>query len=330
MTEGAETQAARHRRPSRRRWPWLLAALVAIMALPILLVAALLPWRGDPLAELPRGAAPGPVEETRGLREGGRVIRQYEMSDPVLGRIGFVVSLPEPLPARPLPLIVVLGGLGTGLKNIRHVPPAGDNVVLGYDWPIPRKLPKGLALIPALPDLHRRAFSTPGQIAAAVDWAAAQPWADPARISLLGFSLGAIAAPAAQRLLEARGRAVAWTVLAYGGAELGTLVAHHPRIDATGAGPLLGPLAGRLFRPLEPALHLPHLKGGFLLIGGRDDGLIPERSARLMRELAPAPKTIRLLDGQHMGVGRGQEALLQEILGLTEAWLVAQGAVNPR
>ena len=33
--------------------------------------------------------------------------------DPVLGSIGFMLSLPDPLPARKLPLVVVLGGLGT-------------------------------------------------------------------------------------------------------------------------------------------------------------------------------------------------------------------------
>ena len=318
-------------RQARRRWPWVLAALgAALAALAALLVIATRPPGGDPLAALPRGLAPGTALETRSLHEGGRRIRQYEMSDPVLGRIGFVVSLPEPLPDKPLPLMVVLGGLGTGLKNIRHVPPAGHNAVMGYDWPVPRRLPKGLELVAALPDLHGHVFSMPDQIAAAVDWAAGQAWADPERISLLGFSLGAIAGPAAQRRLEARGREVGWTVLAYGGAGLGELAAHHPRIAEGIGAPLVGLLAERLFRPLEPALHLPHLSGRFLVIGGRDDGLIPEGAARRMRALTPEPKTVRLLEGEHMGVGQGQEALLREILALTEAWLVTEGAVNPR
>ena len=334
MTGQAQTRASHAPRPSRRRWRRAVVALGAAVILLALLAAALLPRSGDPLAALPRGADLGSADlgaaaVTETLHEDGRVIRRYTIADPVLGAIGFVVSLPDPLPAGPMPVVVVLGGLGTGLKNIRHVPPAGDNVLVGYDWPIPRKFPKGLDLVRDLPELYRGAFSVPGQIAAAVDWVAAQAWADPARVSLLGFSLGAIAAPAAQRLLEARDREVGWTVLAYGGAELGALVAHHPRVSPKAAAPLLGRLAGWLFRPLEPARHLPHLSGRFLVIGGREDGLVPERSARLMRELAPEPKTLRLLDGQHMGVGRGQEALLREILGITEAWLVAQGAVNP-
>lgn len=195
---------------------------------------------------------------------------------------------------------------------------------------MPPKLPRGMDLVWQAPELYEAVFRVPGQIAAVVAWLAAQPWAERERISLLGFSLGAVAAPAAQRVLEARGLRVGWTVLAYGGADIAGLLAHHPRIRPRWSRPLLGWLAERLLRPLDPAEHLPHLSGRFLLIGGRDDGLIPERSARLMRDLAPQPKTIVLLDGRHMGVGKDQTALMKRILEATEDWLTDQGAVNPR
>ena len=154
---------------------------------------------------------PARLMEVDGAK-GGRLIQQYTIEDSALGPIGLVVSLPEPLPDRPLPILVVLGGLGTGLKNIRYVPPVGDNVVVGYDWPMPPKLPKGIDLIWQVPSLYDRVFRVPGQIAAVVEWVAAQPWAERERISVLGFSLGAVAAPPAQRLMEARGLRVGWTV----------------------------------------------------------------------------------------------------------------------
>ena len=78
------------------------------------------------------------------------------------------------------------------------------------------------------------------------------------------------------------------------------------------------------------AEHLPHLSGRFLLIAGTDDGLVPEEPARLMEELAPDPKTIVRLSGQHIGVGKDRTALFEQILEVTEDWLVNQGAVNPR
>jgi hypothetical protein len=58
-------------------------------------------------------------------------------------RIGLAISLPDPLPKRRLPIVMVLGGLATGERNIRHVPGGGDNAIVGYDWPIPAPLPRG-------------------------------------------------------------------------------------------------------------------------------------------------------------------------------------------
>jgi pimeloyl-ACP methyl ester carboxylesterase len=163
-----------------------------------------------------------------------------------------------------------------------------------------------------------------------VEWVAAQPWADRERMSLLGFSLGAIAVPASQRLVKARGLRVGWTVLAYGGANIGDLVRHHPRVRPDWARPMIGWLAAQLFSPLDPAEHLPHLSGRFLVIGGTDDQLIRKRSAQLMHDLVPEPKTILQLSGQHIGVGKDQMRLLKSVLQSTEDWLREQGAINHR
>ena len=66
------------------------------------------------------------------------------LSSAALGDIGIIVSLPDPLPDRKLPILIVLGGLGTGENNIRYLPDAGDNAIVGYDWPIPVRF-EGLA-----------------------------------------------------------------------------------------------------------------------------------------------------------------------------------------
>ncbi len=314
----------------RRFAKWFGLVLGAVLALlAVLLVILTQPGR-DSLAALPRGGGLTTVSSHQALHKDGRLIQQYTIEDSALGRIGLVVSLPDPLPDRPLPILVVLGGLGTGLRNISYVPAVGDNVVVGYDWPIPRKPPGGIDLFWQAPELYDRVYRVPGQIAAAVEWVAGQPWAERERISLLGFSLGAVAAPAAQRLLELRGLRVGWTVLAYGGADIGNLLEHHPKVRPDWARPVIGRLAERLLRPLDPAEHLPHLSGRFLVIGGTDDGLIPKHSAQLMQDLVPEPKTVFLLDGQHMGVGKAQTALLRQIVQVTEDWLVDQEAINPR
>lgn len=314
----------------RRLAKWLGLCLGVALALLALLLVSLRQPGKDPLAILPQGAWPSSEVSHRGSREDGRLVRQYTMRDAELGAIAFVVSLPEPLPDRALPIVVVLGGLETGLNSIRHLPPAGNNVVVGFDWPIPDELPEGVDFLLQGPALYRQMLTAPGQIAAAVGWVAAQSWARRDRISILAFSLGALAAPAAQRLLEAQGVPVGWTVLAYGGADIGNLLRHHPSVRPDWLRPLLGWSAGWLFRPLDPAAHLPHLSGRFLLIAGTDDGLVPEESARLLQELAPEPKAIVRLGGGHIGVGKDQAALRERILKATEAWLTEQGAVNSR
>ncbi len=308
----------------------LLRTLIAGLALVVVLVgvgAAYLATR-DPLAALPQAERPPAAagRETRGAD--GRTWVYQALEDPVLGRFRLTLSLPDPLPEGPLPVIVVLGGLGTGEENLRHIQEPGNNALVGYDWPVPPRLPRGLALVRHIPDLYRRLMGVPGQVAAGLAWVAQRPWADSERVSLLGFSLGALVAPAVQRLAAVRGRSVGWTVLAYGGAGLGALLANHPGLRPRWMGPLYGRLADLILRPLEPALHLPYLSGRFLVISGRDDTFIPAPASARFRSLTPEPKTVAVLEGGHMGVGPGQRALLAEILRLSRDWLVAEGAVN--
>jgi len=288
-------------------------------------------WLGlrDPLGALPRATekpiATGFSEETRN----GRMLQHVVLEAPGVGRIGLVISLPDPLPKQPLPIVMVLGGLATGERNIRHVPGGGDNAIVGYDWPIPTALPQGWDFVSEAPDLYDQVLRVPGQIAAALDWLAGQGWADSERTSLLAFSLGALAAPAAQRLAELRGRAIGWTALAYGGSPIGALLAANPYLKPRWAAPILSSVADLVLRPVEPGEHLPHLRGRFLVVGGRNDAFVPEEAARRMRDLAPEPKTIVLLEGGHMGVGADRQALLAEIIAVTTGWLANEKAVNP-
>src|SRR5258708_15320337 len=99
-----------------------------------------------------------------------------------------------------------------------------------------------------------------------------------------------------------------------------------PRWEA----PLSRRVVGLVLRPVEPGERLPHLRGRFLVVGGRDDAFVPEAAARRMGDLAPAPKTIVLLEGGHMGVGANRQALLTEIIAVTTRWLADERAVNPR
>jgi hypothetical protein len=84
-----------------------------------------------------------------------------------------------------------------------------------------------------------------------------------------------------------------------------------------------------LLRPIEPSLHLPHLRGRFLLLGGRADPSIPFDAAERMRELTPHPRTIILFEGEHIGVGAAKRNVLDPVVAASKSWLVDQGAIEP-
>lgn len=301
------------------------------------LLLVLLSWLGlralvppDALAALPRPGAVSVLHREAEPARDGRQLHRVILRDDALGDISLAINLPHPQPARPLPVVFVLGGHQAGQAAIDSLGPPGENILVGYDWPVPRKLPTTAGeWLRATPELRSQVLAVPGQVTAALAWLEAQPWADAERMSLAGFSLGAIAAPAIQRLATAEGTRINWTVLGYGGAGLGDLISEHPAVRRHRLGGVVARAVGLLLQPIEPAHHLPSLQGRFLLIEGRDDRLISAKAVARFRALTPEPREVVLLEGDHPGTGSRQEALLQEIVAVTRGWLVAQGAVNP-
>ncbi|MDX1483195.1 MAG: hypothetical protein R3229_01835 [Alphaproteobacteria bacterium] len=266
-------------------------------------------------------------ESSRELNR-GREWRRIVLDAGKLGSVTLRINLPHPLPDAALPVVIVLGGLETGGRGACRLIDAGGTVLIGYEWPVRQRLPRGMALWQSLPGLYEHVLSVPGQIAAALKWVGAQTWADGDRITLVGLSLGALAAPAVQRLAAAEGVTIRWTVLGYGGSPLGSLVSNHPDIEPAALRPLLGRGLGLLLRPVEPSSHLPHLKGKFLVFGGTDDSLIGPDAARQYAALVPEPKVVRWLQSDHLGVGGGARDLLDRVVGETIEWLRARGAVD--
>ncbi len=286
-------------------------------------------YQRDLLASLPQPQFGLSAEQTPLAPQHHRHIEHVILRSDTLGDIGLAISLPDPLPKEKLPILIVLGGLGTGENNIRYVTNAGNNAIIGYDWPMPVRFYSGIGFLTQMPDLYSRLMTIPAQVVSALDWIATQPWADTQRISLLGFSLGALGAPVIQDMAAHDGKSIGWTILAYGGAPFGEMFAANPHIKPVWMRMVLGPLIDVLLRPLEPAQHLPHLSSHFLVLEGRDDSLIPETARDRLREEVPEPKTVIVFEGNHMGVGPDKMALLQKIIDASKKWLVENGAVNP-
>jgi hypothetical protein len=308
---------------------WRVAAVAVCLLLAAGLAVLARQMLRDPLAMLPF-AETAPVvlsDESRVLD--GRLVRDVMLDTGVTGQARIRLSLPYPQPAGTLPVVLVLGGLRTGAGSVGLVGDAGRNALVGYDWPLPPRVAGGLVLLGRLTELQSSVVRIPGQVEAALRWIAAQPWADRDRTSLVGFSLGALATPAVQRLLEARGHRIGWAVLAYGGAPLGELAARHPRVRPDWLRPVARILVHVLLRPVEPVEHLPHLGGCFLVVSGAADELIPSAAARRLETLTPPCRTIETLAGEHLGTGPDEAGLLNAALRTSARWLAARGAVNP-
>src|SRR6266851_9772589 len=159
-------------RPILRGCRHLFLTFVLLVAGPVAFVC----WLGlrDPFTALPRATGDPVATEFAAAPRNGRMLQHVVLEAPGVGRIGLAISLPDPLPKRPLPIVMVLGGLATGERNISHVPNGGDNAIVGYDWPIPTALPQGWDFVRQAPDLYDRVLRVPGQIAAALDWLAGQ------------------------------------------------------------------------------------------------------------------------------------------------------------
>ena len=202
-------------------------------------------------------------------------------------------------------------------------------MIVGYDWPIPVPVPQGRDLVWRAPGLYRQVITIPEQIASAIGWVATQPWADDRHISVLGFSLGALAAPAAENLAERDGHPIGWTILAYGGAPFGELLAANPHMKPEWLRKILAPVIDFLLHPLEPTVNLPQLSSHFLVLEGSDDAIVPAGARSNLRDAVPGSKDVVVFNGNHMGVGADQMQLLGQIIRTSRDWLVENGAVNP-
>jgi hypothetical protein len=256
-------------------------------------------------------------------QEAGRKIQHVTLADPRLGEIGFAVSLPATQAEGKLPVVFVLGALGSGQHSVGLIPSPGAAAIVGYDWP---QLPRRFGL-PEILSMRAHALAIPSRMAAISRWTLAQPWADPQRVTLIGFSLGAIAAPAAEQLMQAQGTDIRWTVLADGGAPISAIVAGDQQIKPHWLRSAAAFTAESLFRSVDPALHVSHLTGHFLLISSADDTTIPRAASERLEELAPQPKQMIQLPGGHVGTSGAKLELLDAAIVATRRWLTSEGAI---
>lgn len=311
----------------------LVLATAAAVLLPALALGGWATWERtrDPVEALDR-----PTGELRTLHDSSyartttageeRVYRELAFLTARAGTIRIALSRP-PDPGGPLPMGFILGGLRTGREALDVVPDHGDNVLVAYEYPYDQDTWYENAGPGEVPAVREAVLSVPAQVAAARARLVEEPWVDPDRTSLLGYSFGALFVPAVQRLATSRGVPFRGVVLAYGGADVLRLLEANLQVGPAPVRWCLAWLAATAVRPVEPALHLPHLEGVFLIIRGRDDEKIPAASARKLTELTPEPKRVVELEAGHMRPER--EELTREVVDVSQRWLAERGLIHP-
>jgi hypothetical protein len=238
------------------------------------------------------------------------------------------VRLPaDPQAQHGLPVLFLLGGLDSGRDSLDRLPPLGRNALVGFEYARNDLiLDRNASVLDRALAVRGGAIETPAQIAAALVWLGAQPWADEERISILGYSLGAIFAPAGHRAAERAGVTVAADILAFGGADLGLILPHAIKFDPPALRDLAASVVALMLRPVDPRFHLPYLKGRFMLIESEEDELIPPEAQALFARLTPDPKKIFRIPGDHINPRNAE--VMARVVDLSTAWLLAVGAAN--
>lgn len=208
------------------------------------------------------------------------------------------------------PLVVLLGGHRTGRDAVDLLGAPGPFVVAALDYPYdgperPRGWRQTLATIPAA---RRALLDTPPAVLLALDWLLAQPWVDPARVELVGVSLG-VPFAAVAGALDPRFKRV-WLI--HGGAGNREWFEHNLQTKVKTV--WLRRLTSHLIYLLA---HGPTLETGYwapriaprpvIIIGAREDRRLPPHLVERLHEAAGEPKELIWTEGGH--VDRRPEAV---------------------
>lgn len=287
-------------------------------------------WGGSGAADLDRGLRPltavadsaYPVQLAGGER---RTFRDVTLRTSGAGTVRFTVSEPTGATGRG-PLVVILAGFRTGRGALELFSGHGDATLVAYEYPYsPRRWDRG-AKWTQVPAARDAALRVPAQVAALRAWLEDRGRVDRARTALLGFSFGAALAPAVQRLAAAEGSPYRAVGLAFGGAGIASMVRRALSLEPDWAAAAVARAAAAATAPLEPARHLPHLPGSFMLVHGTRDRRIPAGAAERLTRLAPEPKrVVRVPDAGHLHPDKTR--LLRRVAGLFRGWLAGEGVL---
>jgi hypothetical protein len=247
------------------------------------------------------------------LRETWSFRLSHQAANSGLGEVKVLVSGPLGFLNSGLkyPVVFIAGGFQTGQQSISFIKDPGEKILVGFDYP---HTPEELMAQPDL--LLSTIYRTPPQMALALVWLHQQSWVMQNQINLISISLGTLFLPITMRIAERLGVLTHKSVFAFGGADYGIVFSVYleGKVSSEIKNYIIKTMQG-LLSPYDPQLHLPFIKGQFLVIRALQDEVFPEVSGVLLEQLLPQPKLLKQFNTRHINTDRFEiiEMTLKEV-----------------
>ena len=255
-----------------------------------------------------------------------RTFRDLIFTTERIGTIRVTISSPLAGTSMRLPLVIVLGGLRTGRESLAFIHTHGSNVLVGFEYPYDQDRLNRESKVAQLSAIRRAILDVPAQVILITDHLATMPWVESGRTALLGYSFGAMFVPATQRLAEDGEIPFDALILAFAGTDIRALIEASLRVEPALLRRVIAWIAATALHAMEPAMHLPHLSGKFLVIRGDQDARIPTALSDRLAALTPEPKEVVTLEAGHMDP-RDPE-LTARVVRISQDWLVRQRLID--
>lgn len=242
------------------------------------------------------------------------------------GEASFTMSLPEKVPPKGLPTILIVGGLKTGQESLQFIPDHGEYALIAYEYPKRLKTLHKINVLLHIYTVRKAALEVPIELIDMLHYLYKQPWINEEPISLMGYSFGATFMPVTYVTAENEGLKLGPGVMAYGGAGVYCLFKENLPLPDFLKDPV-ATMAAATFKPIDPIIYAPKMKGDFLIINGIYDSQIPLKCAHRLQDLVPEPKTVMNLETEHMSPQNPDLNL--RLINISRTWLEEKKQSSP-
>ncbi|MFN7904347.1 MAG: hypothetical protein ACK5P5_04130 [Pseudobdellovibrionaceae bacterium] len=205
--------------------------------------------------------------------------------------------------------MMIVSGFFTGDQSIMLLGSIPKTVLVGFEYPFQvedfQNNPSTILQFVRL---------TPGQIALALHWLASQTWINPDRLSVMGVSLGGVFLPSAVNICQLMGVTFEKIIFVGTGADVNSILKFNLNQYFSKNQSALDFVVGLMQAPMllaDPVLHLPLLKGSFLIVQSDQDTVIPRESQKMLFDHLQNPKSEMIIPGPH--INSDQTEMIQKI-----------------